>query len=205
VIAWTRKTAPTTEPVSKDEAKLHIRHVLAAGDTTEDALLDRQIVAARDWVQEYTGRSLYTQTWQCSLPAFPERLWLPMAAPLQSVTFVKYYDSDNVLQTLSASLYTLPAFHEPAQLARASNESWPSTYLREDAVQIEYVTGATSAADIPRPLVQAVLLLVGHWYEQREAVLMGTISKEVEMAVTALCAPYRLALREPEFCGVWWR
>ena len=156
-------------------------------------------------MQDYTGRSLYTQTWQCSLPAFPERLWLPMAAPLQSVTFVKYYDGDNALQTLSSSTYTLPAFHEPAQLARASAESWPSTYLREDAVQIEYVTGATATAAIPQPLTQAVLLLVGHWYEQREAVLTSAISKEVELAVTSLCAPYRLHLREPEWGGVWWR
>jgi uncharacterized phiE125 gp8 family phage protein len=200
VIVWTRKTAPTTEPVTKAEAKLHIRHALDAGDTTEDALLDRLIAAARDWVQDYTGRSLYTQTWQCSLACFPERLWLPMSTPLQSVTHVKYYDADNVLQTLSSSVYTLPAFHEPALLMRVQSESWPGVYTREDAVQIEYVTGATSATAIPQPLTQAVLLLVGHWYEQREAVLMGTISKETEFAVSALCAPYRCFHREPE----WW-
>jgi uncharacterized phiE125 gp8 family phage protein len=123
-----------------------------------------------------------------------------MSTPLQSVTHVKYYDADNVLQTLSSSVYTLPAFHEPALLMRVQSESWPGVYLREDAVQIEYVTGATSAAAIPQPLTQAVLLLVGHWYEQREAVLMGTISKETELAVSALCAPYRCFHREPEWC-----
>lgn len=197
---WTRKTAPTTEPVTKDEAKLHIRHGLASNDTTEDALLDRLIAAARDYVQDYTGRSLYTQTWQASLASFPEKLWLPMAAPLQSVTFVKYYDEDNALQTLSSSIYTLPAFHEPALLMRVTSESWPGVYVREDAVQIEYVTGATSAAAIPQPLTQAVLLLVGHWYEQREAVLVSAISKDVEFAVHALCAPYRLFPRDPEWC-----
>lgn len=199
-LAFTRKTAPTTEPVTKAEAKLHLRHALDADDPTEDALLDRLIASARDYVQDYTGRSLTTQTWQCAVCAFPERLWLPYAAPLQSVTFVKYYDADNVLQTLDPTVYTTPAFQEPAQIRRAYTESWPSAYTREDAVQIEYVTGATTAGAVPQPLVQAMLLLIGHWYEQREAVLAGTISKEVEFTVQALCAPYRLRVPEPEWC-----
>mgnify|MGYP003558178811 FL=1 len=50
---------------------------------------------------------------------------------------------------------------------------------------------------MPAPLRQAVLLLAGHFYENREAVLVSAISKEIEFAVTALCAPYRLFLREP--------
>jgi hypothetical protein len=79
----------------------------------------------------------------------------------------------------------------------ADTQVWPQVYARMDAVQVEYVAGATSAALIPRPLVQAVALLVGHWYNQREDVVIGTISGAVEMGAKALCAPYRVAWREP--------
>lgn len=40
--------------------------------------------------------------------------------------------------------------------------------------------------DIPEVIQQAMLLLIGHWYENREAVLMGMVSKEVEYSVKSL-------------------
>lgn len=191
---WTLKTAPATEPVTTTEAKLHCR----VDADAEDALFTRLIAAARGWVEDYTGRALFTQTWQASLPGFADRIWLPRAAPLGSVTFVKYYDTSNVLQTLSTDVYYTPAFHEPALLERKYAQVWPSTYERSDAVQIEYVAGHASAANIPKPLVQATLLLVGHWYQHREGVISGTISAPIAFAVEALCAPYRVFGRPPE-------
>lgn len=195
-VHFTLKTAPTSEPVSVAEAKLHLR----VTHNSEDQLVDRLIGAARAWVEGYTGRSLAQQTWQLSMNGFADRLWLPRAAPLQSVTFVKYYDTSNVLQTLSSSAYVVPAFSEPAVIDLAYGSAWPSVYDRADAVQVEYVTGYASAAAVPKPLQQAIVLLVGHWYANRESVLVGQISKEIEFAVTALCAPYRVFWRLPE-CG----
>lgn len=40
-------------------------------------------------------------------------------------------------------------------------------------------------------LTTAMLLLIGHWFENREAVVIGTIVAELPMAVEALIAPYR--------------
>lgn len=40
-------------------------------------------------------------------------------------------------------------------------------------------------------LTTAMLLLIGHWYENREAVAMGTTATQVPMAVEALITPYR--------------
>lgn len=197
-LAWTLKTAPTSEPITTAEAKLHIRHI---GDTTEDALIDRLISAGRIWVENYTDRSLLTQTWQLSISQFPSgRLWLPRAAPLQTITHVKYYDADNALQTLSSTVYSQPLFQEPAAIELAVNQTWPGVALRSDAVQIEYVTGYTSATAIPKALTQAILLLVGHWYENREETAMsaGVINRSIDFAVAALCGPYRVFSRLPE-------
>lgn len=196
-MTFTRKTAPTNPVVDLAVLKEHVR--IDADLTDQDAVLTAYHDAAVSWVEEYTGRSLTTQTWQMSAPTFPRRLWLPRAAPLQSVTFVKYYTTAGVLTTLSSSVYTIPAFSEPAVIGLAYAQTWPSVYERDDAVQVEYVTGATSASDVPAPLRHAVQLLVGHWYANRESVIVGTSAMETPMAVESLCAPYRLFVRRPEW------
>ena len=54
------------------------------------------------------------------------------------------------------------------------------------STHVTYVAGGATAGEIDPRVKQAVLLMIGHWYENREAVLTGTISKEVEHAVQAL-------------------
>jgi uncharacterized phiE125 gp8 family phage protein len=196
-VAYSLKTAAVLEPVTTADAKLHIRH---SDDTTEDVLIDRCVTAARMWVEDYTGRSLLTQTWQLSASGFPYGyLWLPRAAPLAAttpITFVKYYDSDNALQTLATSVYTTVAFSEPGALVLQVDQSWPSVALRPDAVQVEYITGVASASLVPKPLTQAILLLAGHLYENREATVTGVVNKEIDFSMAALCGPYRVFDRE---------
>lgn len=196
-VAWNLKTAPATEPITVTQAKLQFRHALASGDTTEDALIGGYISSARAMVEEYTGRSLFTQTWQLSIPDWPCALWLPRAVPLASVTHVKYYDTSNALQTLASTVYTVPSFHEPAVILLADGQTWPLTYAREDAIQVEYIAGASSVALIPAPLVQAVYLLVTYSYEDRSGDSDGRSWLKVWSAVESLCAPYRRAWLEP--------
>jgi hypothetical protein len=46
---------------------------------------------------------------------------------------------------------------------------------------------------ITKTIEQGALLLIGHWYESREAVITGTISTELDLTTTRLWAPYRWA------------
>lgn len=194
---YTRTTAPRLSPVDLALVKSQCR--IADDATDQDDVLSVYIDAATEWVEAYTGRSLLTQTWQISLEGFPERLWLPRAAPLASITHVKYYDAANVLTTLSSSVYTVPALHEPACVRLVDGQTWPLVWDRDDAVRVEYVTGASAPADVPASLRQAIQLLVAHWYANREAVMVGTISGPIAFAVEALCAPYRVFVRRPEW------
>ena len=191
--AFTLKTASTSEVVTLADLKSHLR----VDHDDEDALIAGYAQAASQWVETYTGRSLSTQTWQLSMASIPRQVWLPRAAPLQTVTHVKYYDSTNVLTTLSATNYIVPAFHEPGMVELLDTATLPSVYSRSDAVQIEYVTGYAEGA-CPQQLAQAVQTLAAHFYEHREATVVFTINKEVEFAVTALCSPYRIWWRGPE-------
>jgi uncharacterized phiE125 gp8 family phage protein len=196
---WTfqRKTAPALLVVDLPVLKEHVR--IDVDSSEEDTALGIYHDAAVQWIEEYTGRSLVTQTWQLSAQAFPHRLWLPRSVPLASVTFVKYYNDANTLTTLSSSVYTVPSFWEPACLTLASGQTWPAIYSRDDAVQVEYVTGATTVDLVPAALRQAVQLLVGHWYAHREDVVVGTSAQQIPMAVESLCAPFKLRVRPPQW------
>jgi len=58
-------------------------------------------------------------------------------------------------------------------------------------IKIRYVAGYTT---IPISIKQSMLLLIGHWYANREAVLVGqgTMSKEIEFAVKSLLSIDRM-------------
>ena len=71
-------------------------------------------------------------------------------------------------------------------------QSWPSLYPRDDAVQIEYVAGYGAAASVPQVFKQAILLLVGHWYANRESSIVGTISEDAASSGEALLWPHRI-------------
>ena len=190
---YVRTVAPSETPVDLALLKEHLR----LSSTDQANVLPLYLDAAVAWVETYTGRPLMRQTWRVTLPEFYERTWLPYAAPLVAVSSITYYDTANASQTLASSVYTAPTDGEPACLRLAYGQTWPSAYSREDAVTVTYTAGYAEATSVPAPLRQAVLLLAGHFYENREAVLVSAISKEIEFAVTALCAPYRLFLREP--------
>lgn len=184
-----RIAAPAVEPVSIEEAKLHLR----VDHSSDDALIGSLIAAAREWVEQATRRSLITQTWRLRLEELPveECVELPRP-PLQSVSSFTYVDSGGSTQTWSSSKYTVHTDSEPGELAVAYGEVWPSIREQEDAVTITYVAGyGANGATVPAPLRTAILLLVGHWYANREAVTPATLTN-IPLGVDALISPYRI-------------
>ena len=162
-----RTVEPTIEPVTTEEAKLFLKQ----DDSTDDDLIDGLIAAARQHVETYTGRALITQTWLLSLEKFPGEFVLPHP-PLQSVTSVKYTDTDGVQQTLSGSTdYTTDAEAVPGRILLAYGQSWPTPRDMKNAVEATYVAGyGDAAADVPDVIKLAIKLLVAEWYENRAAV-----------------------------------
>lgn len=71
------------------------------------------------------------------------------------------------------------------------DQVWPGSYHREDAVSVTYVAGYGNADAVPAPIKAAILLIVGHLYENREASTVGVSAELLPMAVDALLAPYR--------------
>ncbi len=161
-MAYTVSTAPASEPVTTAEAKLSLR----VDHSEEDDLIDEYIQAAREYVEGFTNRGLMTQTIKQYYAAFPCALDLRFA-PIQSVTSVKYYDGANVQQTLVLNTdYYQDIITEPGQITPV--DSWPTTYTRPDAVEVEFIAGYANAASVPAKIKQVMYLLIGEMYEVRE-------------------------------------
>ncbi len=177
-------TPPAVEPITLAEAKLHLRVDL----DDDDDLITSLIVAARQVCEGRLRRALVTQVWDLTLCGFPEcgpiRVPLP---PLVSVGSVKYRDGAGVQQTLSGSVYVVAA-GTPGAIHLADGQSWPTTQEHPEAVTVRFTAGYGAAAAVPDCIKAAMKLLIGHWYENREAVNVGNITSEVPMAVTALLA-----------------
>ena len=107
------KTAPAKPVLTVEQVKPHL--CLTTDYTEQDSVIQDYIdsaVAEIDGIAGMLNRALITQSWTAVMDDFPSSIVLPLP-PGQSVTSVKYYDSDGVLQTVSASNYLVTyANHE---------------------------------------------------------------------------------------------
>jgi uncharacterized phiE125 gp8 family phage protein len=189
MLAPVRTVAPTGTLVTLSEAKLHCR--IDGGD--EDLLVSGLVKAAQDHLDGYSGvlgRALLTQTWRQDFDAFSDTMRLPVGN-LLAVSSVTYYDASNAQQTLASSVYTAFSDTLGPYVTRKPGQAWPSTYTRPDAVSVTWTAGyGPAATDVPSSIRQAVLLLVGHWYANREAVTSDPAAP-LPFAVDALLSPLR--------------
>jgi uncharacterized phiE125 gp8 family phage protein len=144
------------------------------------------IPAAREYAEKIQNVALVRQTWLLNLDAFPcgRIIEIPLR-PVASVTSISYVDADGIEQTLNPSAYTVDTKSFRPRIELKASESWPTTEDCVNAVSILF-EGGYIREEIPMRTKQAMILLVSHWYENREAMTLGEISREIEFAVTAL-------------------
>lgn len=182
-------TPPSVEPIDRDDiAKLHLK---LEDVTTEDALLDIWIQAAREAIEDRTGLSLITQSRQIKLDYFPTCGYIElMNGPVQADSVeITYFDTDEVEQTLAAADYWVDTHSNIARIV--IKNYWPAIKCRPNAVTIDYDAGfGDEAADVPAKLKSACLLRLGHLYENRQSVVMGTSVSEVPLGEDDLIAEF---------------
>lgn len=189
-------TPPPFEPVTLTEVYKQLRlapdNEGSPGEEShpDDSLLSGYITTARVAIESMVRRSLVQQTLRLSVAGFPSaipswpaflrrstqptvlRLHRP---PLIRVDSVRYYDGDNVLQTVDpANYYTTD--EEVPELRFVSSFSAPTVYDRPDAVRVDYVTGYAPSGspaalqedyigNVPRALKDAILIGVQLLYD----------------------------------------
>lgn len=176
---------PSEEPITLTEAKLQARVEIS----TDDTLITALITAARELIEEHAWRSLITQRWDLYLDDWPasDTILLPRP-PLRSIVTFEYTDDAGAATAIPADDYIVDAVSEPGRLRLKSTADWPTATLRElNAIHIRFESGYGAAAAVPTRYKQALKLLVGHWYENREAILAsGAIPKEIPFGVKSL-------------------
>jgi len=185
-----RTVAPTVDVITLEEAKTHCR----VDGSDEDMLITALIEAATAHLDGYSGtlgRALITQTWRQDFDGFSDFMRLPVGN-LQAVSSVTYYDADNATQTLATSVYTSFSDEIGPFITLKPDEEWPTSYTRQDAVRVTWTAGyGTAASNVPGAIRAAMLLLIGHWYTNREAIVSDKTTAELPMAVNTLLAPFR--------------
>ena len=180
---------PVSEPVSLAEAKAHLR--VTASD--ENDLITALIVAARQYCENLSGRTLAPRNFLQTMDRFPDGggdITL-RRSPVTAVAHVYYYslETTNTLMALNTD-YRLDLQQIPARIRLPLGTTlWKNAYITDDAVRITYTAGAASA---PTAAKQTILLLVGHWFENRESVVIGGGGREIDCTVSSLMDSFRI-------------
>ena len=184
-------TTPEILLISVGFAKKHMR----VEHSDDDALIARLINVAVNFVdvRGALGKAMITQTWGEWLVPNLSVVYLSLG-PVQGVSAIKYFNADNALQTATLSNFHVLGTPGWTLVSPKTGYSWPTTLQRDDAIKIEYVIGYGDAvSDIPETVRYALLMLVSHYYENRENELIGTISKTLPYGFDDLIGMERAA------------
>lgn len=162
-------TGPKVEPVSLDEVKsdfLHIDH------DKEDGLLTLFVSSARTHIESAVlRRALLTQTWDLYLDSFPDEdcieVPLPPLRDVESVKYTTFLGGEPT--TMNEGLYVVDSVSQPGCIVPIAG--WPTfAPYPVNAVAVRFVAGyGAKATDVPAPIRNAIMVLVAHLYENREA------------------------------------
>ena len=163
-------TQPATEPVSLAEAKAHCR----IDTDADDAYVGSLITAAREYCEAYSNETYLHTQYRMSLDSFPVEIEVPRPPMATSGTVtavvVTYTLENQTTATLSTAEYRVDRDSTPGVLRTNYNGSWPSHLLDYTAVTVTWWGGRGAAGSaVPQRVKNAILWLVGYWYERRMA------------------------------------
>lgn len=174
--------ADNDEIVSVAELKNHCRVDVA----DDDALIESFRDAAISFVHQITGRVLGAVTAVVYLDRFkPVTLDI---GPITEITGIEYIDAVGEIQTLPAGNYyaDIAGVH-----ARIRFHDVPDLYDYALNRVIISVNAGHAAADIPKPIIHAIRLLVAHMYENRAAAEIRSVN-EIPFGIHSLLSPFRI-------------
>ena len=174
-----------TNVVSVSDMKEHLRITHTDDDRYLEALRD----AACSFVEAYTNRAVTgARTVEFNYSGFSSVLELPRG-PVNQINSVRYTTSlgaSPTYLTSAAGDWYFDTNREPAVVRFPS----PPSANTDDVAPV--VISAEIGGNLPRAMKHAILLLVAHFYENRQSVVTGTIATEVPLGLRSLLNPFRI-------------
>ncbi|WP_411906279.1 head-tail connector protein [Rhizobium mayense] len=213
---WSRLTrleAPEVAPLDLSAAKQHLRIYHDDEDEHIQLLLDAVIAFVEG--PNGIGLALTPQKWRLSLDSFYSRnlingfspaygygaAYLDVGAiysaisiplgPTTSIEQVQYTDDKGDTYIVPTSDYIVDIESSPARISPVYGGMWPITINYPGAVKVDFTAGFS---ETPADLKAALLLLLGHWFENRENVVAGerAVAVEVPFTVDTILNKYRV-------------
>lgn len=169
-------TAPTSQPISLEEVKEHLYIVVT--DTTRDNYLTDIQDSAVDQFQSDAEYQIMQATYKLTLHDFPcDYIDIPLI-PIISISELLYYTDQTNTETLTegTDFYTVKT-DRYCRLYPFS--SWPSVGDRADALQVTFTAGYSTQSQVPPRVLQGLKYLIGHYHENRQAVVAGPNVQEI--------------------------
>jgi len=157
----------------------------------EDDLVTGLIVAAQQHVEFFTRRICETMVCVQYLDTFTNLFELENG-PVLSVESITYVDLNGVTQTIDPNVYRMDTTRLPHRIRVAYGQSYPITRGDANNICITYRAGYGDASLVPDALKTAVRMLAAHWYENREPVVVGTITAKLPFSIECLLWQYRI-------------
>ncbi len=181
----------TIEPISVADAK---KWLLIDYDD-QDAIIESIIKAARLKIEKRCGIAIALKQYEMKTAAFDGNIELSHP-PIVSVDSIKFLDEDGIENTLDDASYEL--MHDDYAPYVFPTNAWPTGVAhRPDGVRRTFTSGIdiedSPVDDIPEDLKQAIRLVIGEMYENRQDEMMLPTRQELGVlsnGVMNLISPY---------------
>jgi len=188
-LTYTETVAAAVTPISVSDCKEH-SHIDGNDD---NAVLERMIDAATEYLQGRTNRQFANATFALYLDEFPSTCIRLPRTPLSTVTSITYTDSAGATQTWNSSTYDTDAVSEPGRITPSYGESFPANRAGQNTIVVTFVAGyGATAASVPARLRSALLMVVADLYENREAQTASAFTFKPNPTVDAIVDQFRI-------------
>lgn len=174
-----RVAKPIEYPITVSDVKANSR---IDGDA-EDMLISALIGAALDRAEMETGRAFAPQSWRLVMDQFPNGDIIIPLGPITDQVEIEYDNADG-LQVVAPDDYSVDTASADGRLVPV--DGWPESSGTVNSVRVLFEVGY----DCPEDVKQALLLMIGHWYEHREDAT-ETVLAPIPYGVAALLGLHR--------------
>ena len=164
-----------------------VRHNSRISDKFDDQWIVDALKSATDYCERALECCIARSNWRLTLDSFPVRdepIHIPLW-PIHQVTGISYTNTSGTTTTLDLANIVQPVGLSRYDLRPKFGINWPEAQP-PNGVRIEFSAGWAELAAVPPTIQRAALMLISHWYENREATLIGVNSKEIELGFESM-------------------